>query len=71
MKELKKQGISYKSKQERSFKIILKYIKHDIRKEIKDHTFINNIISKNKTLSMFYVELKFKNNNIYEIISFP
>jgi hypothetical protein len=73
---------TYKSKQERSFRVVLKYIHastnlDDIKKEIKvlGHIVTNiwNIKKQDtkKALHMFYVERKPKNNNknIYNVSS--
>jgi len=70
---------TYKSKQERSFKIVLKHIHvtanlDDIKKEIEDleHSYYMEYQdTRHKALHMFYIELKQKSNNkdIYESIN--
>jgi len=84
VKELKNKNMefhTYKAKQERSFKVIFKYIHvtknlDDIKEEIEDlrHTITNiwNIKKQGikKALYMFYVELKPKSKDIYEVDSF-
>jgi len=85
VKELKNKNTefhTYKPKQERSFKVVLKYIHaianpDDIKKEIEDlkHIITNIYIyyikkqDTKRTLHMFYLELEPKSNNkdIYEV----
>jgi len=83
VKELKSKNTefhTYKPKQEKSFRVVLKHIHitanlDDIKKEIEDLGYtVTNIwnIKKQgtkKALHMFYVELKPKNNNkdIYDL----